>query len=58
MFGFIRQAFIRLLSFSESFATKCVSLNNGPCMIKPTLVDLNFVKLNYYSFMISLDNCI
>ena len=58
MFGFIRQAFIRLLSFSESFATKCVSLNNGPCMIKPTLIDLNSVKLNYYSFMISLDKCI
>ena len=29
------------LSFSESLATKCVSLNNEPCMARPTLIDLN-----------------
>ena len=32
---------IVLLSFSESLATKCVSLNNEPCMARPTLIDLN-----------------
>ena len=32
---------IALLSFSESLATKCVSLNNEPCMARPTLIDLN-----------------
>ena len=26
-------------------------------MVKPTLIDLNPVELNYYSFMISLDKC-
>ena len=40
-----------------SLATKCMSLNNEPCMIRPTLIDLNPVELNYYSFMISLDEC-
>ena len=40
-----------------SLATKCMSLNNKPCMIRPTLIDLNPVELNYYSFMISLDEC-
>ena len=49
--------FIALLSFSGSLATKCVSLNNVPCMIMPTLIDLNPVKLNYHPFMISLDKC-
>ena len=52
--------FIVLLSFSESLArdkTKCLFLNDEPCMIRPTLIDLNPVKLKYYSFMISLDKC-
>ena len=26
-------------------------------MIRPTLIDLNPIKLNYYSFMISIDKC-
>ena len=30
MFSLIKQAFIALLNFSESLATKCMSLNNEP----------------------------
>ena len=41
--------FILLLSFSSSLAsvakisdwTKCVSLNDEPCMVRLTLIDLN-----------------
>ena len=51
--------FIALLSFSESLAsvakvsdqTKCLFLNNEPCMVRPTLFDLNLLELKYYSFM-------
>ena len=57
MFRLIKQVFITLLSFSGSLAIKCVSLNNEPCMIRPILIDLNPVELNYYPFMISLDKC-
>ena len=46
--------FTVLLSFSESLATKSLSLNDG-CMIRPTLIDLNPAELKYYAFMISLD---
>ena len=49
--------FISLLSFSESLATKCLSVNSEPYMIRPTLVDLNPVELKYYPFIISLDKC-
>ena len=49
--------FIVLLSFSESLATKCLFLNDEPCMVRPTLIDLNSVKLKYYPLMISLDKC-
>ena len=45
------------MSFSESLATKCVSLDNEPCMTKPTLVDLNHIELDYYSFIMNLDKC-
>ena len=34
---------IALLRFSESLATKCVSLNNESCMARPTVIDLNHV---------------
>ena len=32
-----------------------MSLNNEPCIIRPTIIDLNPVELNYYPFMINLD---
>ena len=50
--------FIVLLSFSESLArerTKCLSLNDEPCIIRSTLIDLNPVEFKYYPFTISLD---
>ena len=56
MFSLIK-VFIVLLSFSESLATKCVSLIDEPCMIIPTLIGLNPVEFKYYPFMIRLDKC-
>ena len=47
--------FIVLLCFSSSLATKCLFLNYEPCMVRPTLIDLNLVELKYYPFMISLN---
>ena len=49
--------FISLLSFGGPLATKCVSLNNAPCIAMPTLIDLNPVERIYYSSVISLDKC-
>ena len=57
MFSLIKQIFIVLLSFSSSLATKCLSFNDEPCMVRPTLIDLNPVALKYYPLMISLDKC-
>ena len=38
----------------------CISLNNQPCMIRSTLIDLNPDEYNqglcYYAFLINLDN--
>ena len=48
--------FFALLSFSSSLATKCVPLNDEPCIVRPTLIDLN-PECKYYPFMISLDQC-
>ena len=47
--------FIILLSFREPLVTKCLSLNNETCIVRPTLIDLNPVELKYYRFMISLN---
>ena len=58
MFSLIKQLFIVLLSFSSSLAheqTKCLFLNDKPCMVRPTLIDSNPFKLKYCPFMISLD---
>ena len=60
MFTFIKQVLLVLLIFSESLArdrTKCMSLNNGPSMVRLTLIDLNPVELKHYAYMISLDKC-
>ena len=48
-----KKAFTVLLNFSRSL----VSLNTGPCMIRPTLTDLNQIKFIHYPFMTSLDKC-
>ena len=47
-----------LLSFSESLvqdSTKCLFLNDQSCRVRPTIIDINFVELKYYPFMISLN---
>ena len=56
-FSLIKQVFIALLSFSKSLATRCLFLNDEPCMVRSTLIDLNPFDLKYYPFMISLDKC-
>ena len=35
-----------LLGFGGSLTTECVSMNNQPCMVRPTLVDLNLDELH------------
>ena len=57
MFSLIKQLSIVLLSFSESLATKLMFLNDEPCMVRPTVIDMNPVELKYYPFMISLNKC-
>ena len=54
--GLLNKCFV-LLSFGRSLATKCVSLSNEPSTARPTLIDLNPVKFNYYPFRVSLDKC-
>ena len=49
--------FILLLSFSSFLGTKCLSLNDEPCMVSITIIDLNPSELKYYPFTISLDKC-
>ena len=63
MFSRIKQVFIALLKFSSFLArvakvsdrAKCLSINDEPCMIRPTLITLNPVEIKYCPFMISLD---
>ena len=55
--------FIVLFSFSSSLAgiakvsdrTKCLFLYDEPCMVRPTLINLNPVELKYHPFMIGLN---
>ena len=45
---------IVILSFSEPLATKCLFLNDEPCMVRPTLIDMNPFELKYSRFIITL----
>ena len=52
--------FVILLSFTSSLArdrAKCPFLNDEPCMVRPTLIDMNPNELKYYPFMIVLNKC-
>ena len=49
--------FIALLGFSKSLATKCLFLNDEPCMVRPTIINMNPNELKYYPSMISLNKC-
>ena len=49
--------FIAFISFSKSLATKYLLLNDEPCMVRPTLVDMNPNDLKYYLIIISLNKC-
>ena len=43
--------FIVLFSFSESLArdqTKCLFLNDEPCMVRPALIYMNPVELKHW----------
>ena len=58
MFSFVKQLFTGLLSFSSFLThdrTKFTSLNDEPCMIKSTLINVNLIDLKYYLFKIILD---
>ena len=57
MVSLIKQVLVVFLSFSSSLATKCLFLNDEPCMVKPILIDMNPAELKYYPFMTSLDKC-
>ena len=60
MFSLNKQVLILLLSFGRFLArdqTKCLFLNDEPCMVIPTLIDMNPVEFKYYPFMISLNKC-
>ena len=45
---------IVLLRFSISLATKHLFLNNEPCMVRPTLIDMNPYMLKHNLVLISL----
>ena len=57
--GFIKQTLIVIvpvpIAFNESLPLKCISMNNPPCIVIPTLIDLNPDEFHYYLFIISLD---
>ena len=60
MFSRTKQVFILLVSFSTSLArdqTKCLFLNDEPCMAKPTLIEMNLVEPKNDPIIISLNKC-
>ena len=46
-----------VVALKVSYRTQWLSLNDEPCMVRSTLIDLNPVELKYYPFMIDLDKC-
>ena len=57
MFRFIKQMFTELFILVGSLAVKCVSLNNQPCQVRSTFVNVNLNKPIYYPFFVSVSKC-
>ena len=58
MCSLTKQVFILLLSFSSTLACnqrKSLFLDDKPCMVRSTIIDMNPVELKYYTFMVSLN---
>ena len=63
MLKFVKESVIALLGSTGSLAciakvsdrAKCISPNNGPCIARSTLIDLNLKERYCYPFMVSLD---
>ena len=56
----LNKCLLYLLSFSESLVrnqTKCLFLNDEPCMVIPTLIDLDPFELKCYPLTNSLNKC-
>ena len=49
--------FLVFLSFSEFLGTKCLFVNDEPCMVTATVIDINPVELKCYPFVVSLNKC-
>ena len=60
----VKKTFIRLLTstVNASKHTKCVSLNNQKCLIRPTLINFHPKEYTqgfcYYPFTVNLDRCV
>ena len=50
------------LNFGGSLATKCMSLDNEPCIARPTTIDLNLDEHNHglcsHQLMVGLERCV
>ena len=58
IFRFIKSVFVAVLSFEKALTAqviKYISLNNKPCLARPTFIDLNSDQLLYYPFVVILD---
>ena len=64
MFEIVKKMFIALLTsmVNSSNHTKCVSLSNKKCEIRPTFTKLHCnkcsQKFHYYPFAVKLDRCV
>ena len=54
MVWFVKQMCIELLSFGKFLATKYLSLDNKPCMVRPFRIKLNPFEIKYYPLNLNI----
>ena len=54
MVWFLKQMCIELLSFGKFLATKYMSLDNKPCMVRPFRIKLNPFEIKYYPLNLNI----
>ena len=62
MFRFVKQTFVSAMMFfgcnvSSVNSSKCISMNNQECKIRPEIININSNEPLFYPYSIKVNNC-
>ena len=62
MFRFVKQIFVSAMMFfdcniSSVNSSKCISMNNQECKVRPEIININSIESLFYPYSIKINKC-